>query len=363
MNARTAFDIAHAAPALAEHSPEHKRFRSLLKRIDEARQRLEAWQQQLPQFAALHAQHVQPIERRLNATRRAWAFELEQLLLRERWSLAQQDTLQRMIAMLAGRLLLTAGGPDAESDAELVALYERHEDPEVLDEPAPRARVHRAAREGSREEEAEAEPGAEAEPPHARPHGAAQPRAHRTRAEKRALAEAAQATQSVREVYRKLAAALHPDRISPDATAAERAARTELMARANAAYASDDLLALLALQLQIEQVDLTRAGQMAAGQLRHFNRVLNEQLREIEIDIAEREHLFCATYGVMPQRRLDPEKLAPFLKRGAENLLADEQQLRQQRRLLLGDTRIAKQVLKQIQAEFRLFDRFDEGMF
>ena len=52
------------------------------------------------------------------------------------------------------------------------------------------------------------------------------------------------------------------------------------MQRANAAYEAGDLLALLELQLQIEQVDLAHAANVAAEQVRHFNKVLAEQLRE-----------------------------------------------------------------------------------
>ncbi len=53
--------------------------------------------------------------------------------------------------------------------------------------------------------------------------------------EQRREAEAQQATQSVREVYRKLASALHPDRETDER---QREAKTALMQRVNQACAS-----------------------------------------------------------------------------------------------------------------------------
>jgi hypothetical protein len=357
----------------AWRSPEHKRFRSLLARIELARQRLQAWREELPRFARLHAEHVQPIERRVDAARRAWAFELEQLLLRERFSRTEQATLARMITSICASFL-TADG--ADSDPELKSLHDRHADQgfdelQALALRALRDRIEAAtdldlgdgpvesldelmarAREQQR---AQADQAAQQPAPPGQPR-----RRKQTAAERREQAEAAQATQSVREVYRKLAAVLHPDRIAADVPAAERAARTAQMAQANAAYAAGDLLALLTLQLQVEHIDVARAGQLAATQVRQFNRVLNEQLREIEMDIAEREHAFSSTYGIELRQRPDPMKLAPHLKDAAARLISTELDLRDQRRALLGEPRSAKRWLKQMEAEFRLIDRYDE---
>lgn len=370
---RTALDLTAAGPDGAAASPEHRRFRSLLQRIEQARERLQAWREQLPQFAQLHTEHVQPIERRVSAARRAWAFELEQLVLRERFSREEQATLRRMITEICASFLTSDG---ADSDPELKALHDSHAD-QGFDElqalalqalrerieamtdldlgDGPVASVEELMAQAREQQQAQAERMAEEA-------AARQPPRRRktTAAERREQAAAAQATQSVREVYRKLAAVLHPDRIAPDATPSERANRTAQMAQANAAYEAGDLLALLTLQLQVEQVDVARAGQLAAPQVRQFNQVLNEQLREIEMDIIEREHTFCRTYGFEPRQRPDPMNLARFLKQDAERLLAMEAALRNERRLLLGEPRTARRRLKQIAGDMRLMDRYDE---
>lgn len=106
-----------------------------------------------------------------------------------------------------------------------------------------------------------------------------------------ARAEAAQArrdqaareiSQSLREVYRKLASALHPDR-EPDAEARQR--KTLMMQRVNQAYADDDLLTLLGLQLEIEQIDAAHLANIPPQRLAHYIQILREQLVDLEFEI------------------------------------------------------------------------------
>ena len=87
--------------------------------------------------------------------------------------------------------------------------------------------------------------------------------------------EEALASKSVQEVYRKLVAALHPDR-EPDPDEQKR--KTELMQRVNIAYGKKDLLLLLALQLEIEQIDPAHLNHIADSRLKYFNKILKEQL-------------------------------------------------------------------------------------
>ncbi len=96
--------------------------------------------------------------------------------------------------------------------------------------------------------------------------------------EREALAEraASDASQALREVYRKLARDLHPDRIADDA---ERARKTALMQDANRAYEARDLLTLLELQWRIEQIDPQHIAGLAEERLAHFNHVLKEQVQ------------------------------------------------------------------------------------
>lgn len=95
--------------------------------------------------------------------------------------------------------------------------------------------------------------------------------------------------QTLREVYRKLAAALHPDR-EPDE--AERARKTELMSRVNVAYDNKDLLRLLELQWEVEQIDAGVVDKLSAERLKHFNRILQEQVNELMAEMTMSFQIF-----------------------------------------------------------------------
>lgn len=126
--------------------------------------------------------------------------------------------------------------------------------------------------------------------------------------------EAQQVSKSIQEVFRKLVAVLHPDR-EPDE--AERERKTKLMQRVNEAYGKKDLLQLLALQLEIEQIDQTKINTFAEDKLRHFNKVLQEQLNELEQEISEVELPFRMQLNMSPYIKLTPETV---LKRVSQDV-------------------------------------------
>ncbi len=118
----------------------------------------------------------------------------------------------------------------------------------------------------------------------ARAHEAAQ-EARRTRPnarEARRQAEEVKLQQSVRDIFRKLASALHPDR---ETDPVERTRKNALMQRVNVAYAANDLLGLLELQLEVEQIDQAGLNDMGDERIRQFNRVLERQVEDMRNDI------------------------------------------------------------------------------
>jgi hypothetical protein len=100
--------------------------------------------------------------------------------------------------------------------------------------------------------------------------------------EEKLKAESDETNLSLREIYRKLVSALHPDR-EPDP--AERVRKTALMQRVNQAYEKKDLLKLLELQLAIEQIDASAIANLSDDRLKHFNKILREQLNELAQEI------------------------------------------------------------------------------
>jgi len=91
-----------------------------------------------------------------------------------------------------------------------------------------------------------------------------------------------EASQSVREVFRRLASSLHPDR---ETDPAERERKTALMSRVNEAYGRHDLLALLTVQMEIEQIDPDHLAGLPEARLKHYCHVLRDQLRAIDDEL------------------------------------------------------------------------------
>ena len=119
------------------------------------------------------------------------------------------------------------------------------------------------------------------------------------------------------------------------------------MQKANQAYAANDLLALLELQLQIEQIDASHIASASAERLKHYNKVLGEQLAELKAEIEGVELRFCYDHGLEPGRAaIDPRKLCPLFEQHRRQLRLELSQ--QQRELgMLADTAATKHWLKQ----------------
>jgi hypothetical protein len=136
-------------------------------------------------------------------------------------------------------------------------------------------------------------------------------------AAERARAKEAEVHLSVREVYRKLASALHPDR-EPDP--AERTRKAALMQRVNAAYASRSLLDLLEIQLEIEQIDQAAVESVSAERLKRWNAVLKEQLEGLEQELTEVDHGFQARCGIKPVGTTSPRAIKRTLSSYIDSL-------------------------------------------
>ena len=135
--------------------------------------------------------------------------------------------------------------------------------------------------------------------------------------EARLQQEEALAKKSVQEIYRKLVTSLHPDR-EPDLQERER--KTELMQRVNIAYGKKDLLQLLALQLEIEQIDPLHLNEIADSRLKHFNKILKEQSLELSQKLDEIEDMFKFQCHLPFYQRLTTKKLMSILSSDIKEL-------------------------------------------
>jgi hypothetical protein len=325
-------------------SPAQREFNARIDRLEMLRQTLKAWQTAIEAFWQRHARDYRPPLAVLRGLHRDLVRLLDERSDDRGMSRADRATIAQLIAELVPALL----GDGADSDAQLRAILQRHaaevaqpadqedaattaqpeEDPDSPESIVRRVEQEMQARRAAAEQAARA---------------AQTRRRSRQKAPaplKKAI-EAHEASQSLRTVYRQLASALHPDR---ETDAAERTRKTALMQRANAAYAREDLLALLELQQEAEQLALaaSKGTQLAPERLAHYNQLLARQEEELAQEIADTETAFRREAGIGSRERLAPDTLGRALARQVRALqqeiehlhaelsaLADDRELRQ----------------------------------
>jgi len=279
-------------------SKEQKAFNNLVAKLDKARRKLAGWRETLVVFQRRCAGELLPREARQAELQAGLARALHAAHGQKGVTAAERRKLSMLIVELA------AGVLQARDDAEMKALYNEHggtdydaeteaADAELkamlagifgvelggdVDMRSPEAvAAELEAQMRARAEAAgEDDDGAPASAPPRRPSARQQAREARQAAEEKAM------SQTVRDVYRKLASALHPDR-EPDP--AERQRKTALMQRVNEAYQANNLLRLLELQIEIEQIDSAHLAGLAPERLKRYQQILRAQLQDLEVEI------------------------------------------------------------------------------
>ena len=92
------------------------------------------------------------------------------------------------------------------------------------------------------------------------------------------------AEQSLKTVYLKIAAVIHPDREQDESKKLEK---TEMLQHANAAYEQQDLFYLLKLQIQIEQNRGATQKGLSAEQIKFYKLALDAQSQQLDSQIDE----------------------------------------------------------------------------
>ncbi len=294
-----------------------KTFNRLTAQIRRERESLAAWQGYESRFHERVGLELQPVLKQVAEAQRRMVRCIDQILSEkpakgQRLNRKHRKVLCGMLADLCDELL--QAGPDAE----LEALHDKHsevsrdemrqQDMELAEAMATDVfgadivaghdakdfddlMRHVHAKVGER---VEVEARSREEAAAARRAKRGRPTKAEQAAERKAQA-AQEASQSVREIYRKLASALHPDR---ETDPAERDRKTSLMQRANHAYERKDLLGLLGLQIELEHIDVDHLASVPDTRIGHYNEVLREQLEALEVEqleFAERYHMVLGT--------------------------------------------------------------------
>jgi hypothetical protein len=319
----TQYAIRIAAPAAAGPlSRVRKQFNTLVKKLEAERARLALWREELPRIHALADSEYNPLARTFDAHRRQLLLLLDQACSDKAMGKKERAKLSDMICSTALDLMQVD-----EQDEQIKEIYNKHSgcdfDQDMdeqkammlkmvgaatgveLDEDAdfssPRA-FFEAMRDKMEKLEREEEQAEQARP--------AKPVKLSAR-EVRHQAEELKLKQSVRDIFRKLASALHPDR---ETDPAERGRKTALMQRANVAYAANDLLGLLELQLEVDQIDQTGLDNLGDDRIKQYNRILDGQVNAIHFEILSLETAFSLDMGWEFGQRRTPKAMLRGLR-------------------------------------------------
>jgi hypothetical protein len=317
--------IASAANK-AQLSKGQKTFNGLIKQIEQGRARLAAWEIAIPRYQQKHTAELQPLLDKAQALEIKSVHALDKAHDQQGLTKTERRKIAFVIADRADDLL--AG----TNDPALKALYNKHSGLDYDEEQASdQASLKSAVEEifgfdlGDDFDMSSPEGFTEQAQAKLREQQAEQNAARQARLDRKAqrkktpqqlakeareAADEQQLKLSIREIYRKLASALHPDR-EPDPVERER--KTALMQKVNQAYDKNNLLLLLELQLELEQIDEDHIKNVSEDRLKHYNRILREQLGELQHEILRVEASFMAQFMLDPFEELDPNTAIKYL--------------------------------------------------
>jgi hypothetical protein len=350
-----------------------KSFNTLIKKIEAKRIELAAWQEAIPFYQKKHSVELAPLLEIAQDLHVDIVYSLDRMCGQKGLTKPERDKLGNVIAALAGDLAAE------RDDDELKSLYNKYSGSDFDAEEAEEAyrmkllmesmtgvdlgddldasspeemmqRMREKLQEQQAKNAAERESATEEGPP------TRKKTAKQLAKEARELAEEQEISQSIREVYRKLVSALHPDR-EPDLQERER--KTALMQRVNQAYDKKNLLLLLELQLELEHIDQAAINDISESRLKHFTKVLKEQLGELEQEILQTDDLFRMQFNLDPYERLIPATIMRQLDFAIADMALTIRDLKNDL-LMFEDIKKLKVWLKSLRKPRRKMDPWDD---
>jgi hypothetical protein len=322
-----------------------KTFNSQIQQIEKLRARLAAWDAATTAYQQKYTRELVPLMATGAELQVKLVHTLDRAAAQKELTRTERRKLTELLVDLAGELLME------RDDAELKAIYNKHSQSDYDSEEAAELQDMKDMFEGmfgvdlgddeidSPDEfmrRAQAQLHEKQTNYHAEQQVRDEQRVKRKKSakqlekEERAEADARQINLSIRDIYRKLASALHPDR---ETDPQERIRKTELMQRINQAYDKQNLLQLLELQIELEHIDRNAIGQLDEERLRHYNAVLKRQTTELKHELMRVESAFCAQFDISPFADVRPETIVRDLD---HDIVLVQQENREMERDLLA---------------------------
>jgi len=279
------FDLKTTVQPDAELSPQQRKLNRLIDKVEQQQLELKQWQQAQEQIQQYTRQTLMPVYQELHAVLFQQLEQLWKHLHEAEFSKAEATQLDVKIQYLAAYLKNSQSLSRQQTEIidDIYNYYQQH-----IEHTQARKNRKQSAEEielfFDEENNSEQIASEDFEEWDSEKYSQTREQAKLKRQQEKLEQAAKLAEQSLKTVYLKIAATIHPDR-EPDET--KKVEKTELLQRANEAYAAQDLFCLLKLQIQIEQNRGTSQKGLSAEQMKFYQLALDLQSQKLDDQIEE----------------------------------------------------------------------------
>ncbi|WP_312602979.1 molecular chaperone DnaJ [Acinetobacter schindleri] len=279
------FDLKTTIQPDADLTPQQRKLNRLIDKIEQQQLELKQWQQAQEQIQQYTRQTLMPVYHELHTVLFQQLEQLWKHLHEAEFSKAEETQLDVKIQYLAAYLTdsQSLSKQQAEIVKEIYNYYQQH-----IEHSQARKNKKQSIKDVelffANDDTSDQAASENFEEWDSEKYSQAREQAKLKRQQEKLEQAAKLAEQSLKAVYLKIAATIHPDR-EPDE--AKKVEKTELLQRANEAYAAQDLFYLLKLQIQIEQNRGVSQKGLSSEQLKFYQLALDMQSQNLDDQIEE----------------------------------------------------------------------------
>ncbi|NNP67877.1 molecular chaperone DnaJ [Acinetobacter sp. Ac_5812] len=277
------FDLKVSLKQRAEPSSQQKKLNRLIDQIEQQKISLATWQNAQAEIQQHTRQKLMPVYSELHEILFQQLDQLWTLLQQHEFSKTDMQQLDQKIAQLAQLLKRSKMLKDEQLKLvkQIDTFYQQHAQQSLKKN----KKLQSAKFESDENSEQSSELDQDDFEQYAAEQQQAREQAKQLRQQQKREQAEQMAAQSLKTVYLKIAAMIHPDR-EQDETKKEE--KTELFQQASQAYEQQDLFYLLKLQLQLEQNNKgVGTKELSAEQVKFYKLALDAQSQQLESQIEE----------------------------------------------------------------------------
>ena len=281
------YDIKMSQLPKVERSPQQKKLNRLIERIEQQKQELATWQNAQADIQNYTRSKLLPVYTELHTVLFEQLDTLWNHLANDAFSKADLAQIDTKIAALAKMLkksqMLTSA--QKEQVEKVDTFYKQHsEHVRAKKAKAILTQAHDLAETVEQGIALDVETDWESYEYDSAQYAAERERAKQLKQQQKREQSAKMAEQSLKTVYLKITAMIHPDR-EPDE--AKKLDKTELLQQVNEAYAAQDLFYLLKLQLQLETNKGLSSKALSSEQVKFYQLALEAQSQSLQGQLDE----------------------------------------------------------------------------